>query len=399
MKKSASSLLRELIRQSNPGNLECRVLFNDPENRINLPAFPSKDAKGKDVKDVIRWKKGVDWHYVVGTHAQVVNHFEGTWLKACEDGAVRYPKVLIHFKKANRILNLLEEPHRIFSAHLLAPNPEYHCLLESGKSFPESGKYKELYQHDPIKRTRAILQHSPISILFGGFAGQLKLSAPFKHTTLVEMEIDGISLDNQEGRNQITRIRQGAGSFLPPVAVREEKTPNPKNAKWSEIGLNSVPLNLDNPECYGAIALKDIVYRGDMILDRVWDLRIGTTEENTELKFYMISLWLYMFHLGCRSGFNHYRGRRLDIKEMSASFKCPFNLEIAKELSEALGNPVKNQETYKTLHDEALNSLTKMNLVTLSPLKLTACPLLDEEVSRSLISKKARKENEVEKDE
>jgi hypothetical protein len=384
-------LLEEFFTKGLVTELECRVDFDDPKNRTNLPIFPkSEDDKTKG-REFVSWKKNNDSLYLVMSHAQAVNLFEERLLLAIQEEGLKHPQVFVNYKKMGVRRNLLEEPHRIYSAQLTEPDAtNFYCLL--GKDhFSKTPIGEALYDRNLEKRCKAILLHSPTSLLFGCYGSWSGLSSPPKHTSLVEMEIYGVALDEK------VRVRQGAGSYMPTMGLSKD-TPKPEDApkdfEWSKAGLANVPMTPEKN--MGAIALKDISLTTTFFTERMSGIQVGTKEDKVQVKIYLLALWLHMFFMRCESGFNKYRGRTLSgpskpenltMSMTSTNFLIERH-KVTQDLRKAL---VPEPEMYKSLHDEMVQRLVSRKLISLTPIELTACDELDESILSRQYSASSRK--------
>jgi hypothetical protein len=368
--------LLEVFKTRIPGVIRFILPFEDPPGRINLPSYVNGKAK-----DFVRYRTadGQAYEFPLMSHAQAVNQFETAILEGIRDKSFRHPDVNIICKTAGEIVNLVEEPHRIYSAYICqkdSTDKEYTTL--NGKPFNEEiiGSKLGVYNPDSRVHTRTALKYSPTTILFGGWGSHYGLSYAPKLTSLVEMGIEGRRIDNQ------VVSRRSPGSYMPKLAMQDsvqDKSDKDEKGRLSERGLASIPPSLSDN--MGATTLKDIRLTCSFVLDRVSTITIGDDiQENAAVKVYMTALWFATFYRGLQRGFSHYHGRPLvmanapeiDLRYKPMGLSCDQSAEKLRTLLKS-----GNQDFWEAVHNVAVDKLVQLKLLTLEPVDLIASPELD----------------------
>jgi CRISPR-associated protein Csb1 len=163
-------------------------------NRVMPPTYTGEEAPG-DTETPPRYhveqrciKPGELVNTVVIDSPQsCVNRQEQALLDAYNAKLVPMPMVYIKFRSTNELYSVLQMPHRIFDAAIRDSNFE-------GRPFIESDLARRIYSHNHSVAYKAVLEHSPATLVFGGWASQVGSSTTsrgLRHPKMVINEIIG----------------------------------------------------------------------------------------------------------------------------------------------------------------------------------------------------------------
>lgn len=389
MTSELAGAVHEMLTNEGFGKLICAIKFADPKNRINLPRF----TDGSDNVAFMGYKNADNHYWVLMTHGQTINQFEAALIRAVQREEVDHPQIIIDFKQMQKTVNCLEEPHRAFSPMLSEPQKQknYTTYLKGTKNlWYESQTGKDFYSQNPVTRLKALMKHSPLTILFGGWGSHAGLASGPKYMSLVETEIFGLSLSGST-----PQPRRGHGAYMPPVTISPDFFAEKGDA--SKLGYTSVPHAPQ--KALGAAVMSNIVMEGKLILDRLSDLWLGKDEQRQclNMKMYLVALWLDMFWMGWKRGFDHYQGRELTPLSVDGKPPAP-EFSILPETSyPKMTTALKkiNASMCREFHKDMFRIVEKDGLVTKKTIYLEASPELDKDATASLRSNGSKKESKA----